>query len=550
MNSDVPQNMHTWTQNIMIEVMSGLTCQLAGVDPVNPNQKCLGVDQKSGKIGFVEGGGGAIGMMGSLIAMTYTPPLHTGDYFQDLAKNFGLAKPAYAQGAGVGFQGLQPLMGLWSAFRNIVYLLFVIVFVVIGLAIMLRVKIDPRTVMTLENQIPKIIIGLILVTFSFAIAGFLIDLMWVMIYLIFNVISGVSPGIAKDLNPVAMQGQSTIQAIGGIAPGGIGGIAGNIATPMQNIIRDILGVSACNEGLTGPCANSLFNPFQPFVNMVLGTAEDNGPVNWIFGTISTFVGAQVFWNVAHIPATGGGILGDILGPVKDIIKGTTAGVMGYATFVAMQGTLRVILPYLIVWLIVFIAILWAMFRLWFQLIIAYVFILIDVVFAPFWIVAGLFPGSPVSFGAWLRDIIANLSVFPVTIGMFLLGKVFIDNFKAAPKNMFVPPLIGNYLEPELLGALIGLGIILLTPQVVNTMKEALKAPQFKQGAAIGQAIGVGPAVTGGLFTAIASPYGALAMFRNIPQNLLGKRSDRAAQAAKDILTPRATEGTQQKPANP
>src|SRR3989338_9194661 len=216
-NPDVPNNLHNWTQNVMIEVMSALTCQLAGVDPINPQQGCLGIDSKSGKIGFLpsavsgQANGGAIGFMGNMIATLYTPPLHTSDYFQNLAQNFGISKKTYAQNTGAGFQGLTPLIGVWSAFRNIVYLFLVIVFVVIGLAIMLRVKIDPRTVMTIQNQIPKIIIGILAVTFSFAIAGFLIDLMWVFIYLIFGIFSGMSPEIARSvagLNPTAMQGSS------------------------------------------------------------------------------------------------------------------------------------------------------------------------------------------------------------------------------------------------------------------------------------------------------------------------------------------------------
>ena len=50
---NVPNNLHNWTQTVMIEVMSALTCQIAGVDPINPKQSCLVVDQKSGKIGFL-----------------------------------------------------------------------------------------------------------------------------------------------------------------------------------------------------------------------------------------------------------------------------------------------------------------------------------------------------------------------------------------------------------------------------------------------------------------------------------------------------------------
>src|SRR3989344_4691004 len=67
-NPDVPKNLHNWTQTVMIEVMSAMTCQLAGIDPVNPKAQCLGVDQKTGKIGYAEGGGGgAIGVAGHMI---------------------------------------------------------------------------------------------------------------------------------------------------------------------------------------------------------------------------------------------------------------------------------------------------------------------------------------------------------------------------------------------------------------------------------------------------------------------------------------------------
>src|SRR3989344_6266299 len=222
-NPDVPNNLHNWTQNVMIEVMSALTCQLAGVDPINPQQGCLGIDSKSGKIGFLpsavsgKANGGAIGFMGNMIATLYTPPLHTSDYFQNLAQNFGISKKTYAQNTGAGFQGLTPLIGVWSAFRNIVYLFLVIVFVVIGLAIMLRVKIDPLTVMTIQNQIPKVIIGVLLVTFSFAIAGFLIDMMWVSIYLIYGIISGI-PGVNLGVfNPSNIQGQSALRVAGYIS---------------------------------------------------------------------------------------------------------------------------------------------------------------------------------------------------------------------------------------------------------------------------------------------------------------------------------------------
>jgi len=211
-NPDVPRNLHTYTQNVMIEVLSSLLCQVAGVDPINPTQSCLGVDIKTKKIGYVQGGGGALGVMSQGIAILYTPALHTGDYIRYLGQSFGIAKPAHAQ--GVGFDALSPIIPLWTTFRNVSYLFFILIFIVIGVGIMLRSRIDPRTVMTIQNQIPKIIISLILITFSFAIAGFLIDLMYITIYIVYGLLA--TSGNVSSLSPAVVQGQNVLQAAGSL----------------------------------------------------------------------------------------------------------------------------------------------------------------------------------------------------------------------------------------------------------------------------------------------------------------------------------------------
>ena len=53
---------------------------------------------------------------------------------------------------------------------------------------MFRAKINPQTVVTIQSAIPKAVVALILVTFSYAIAGLMIDLMYLLIGLIFGVI--------------------------------------------------------------------------------------------------------------------------------------------------------------------------------------------------------------------------------------------------------------------------------------------------------------------------------------------------------------------------
>lgn len=127
-------------------------------------------------------GGGAIAGLVNFIALIYSnPPVSSKEYFADVGKSLGIVKTAYAQ--GIGFSGLKNLLPLWKAMRNLAYIAFVIVFLFMGLAIMLRIKLDPKTVVTIQNAIPKLVIGLVLVTFSYAIAGLMIDLIYLIIYL-------------------------------------------------------------------------------------------------------------------------------------------------------------------------------------------------------------------------------------------------------------------------------------------------------------------------------------------------------------------------------
>lgn len=422
-NPDVPNNLHNWSQNVMIEVISAMTCQLAGVDPTNPSAKCLGVDQKTGKIGFVQNGGGAIGVMGNLITMTLAPPIHTSDYISYVSKNFGISKSTYAAGKS-GIDSISPIVGVWKIFRDIVYLLFVLVFIIIGIAIMFRVKIDPRTVMTIQNQIPKIIIGILLVTFSFAIAGFLIDIMWITIYLFINILIPADPKMASTAS------------------------AALVTSKLNTTPFDFAGmIFTGNNGLLGVTTGASSSIYSVIFNLFNG---GNQPSAGLMDLITQPIGL---------------FLGVILGAIG-----------GFLAF-----------------FIILIALLWSLFKLWFALLEAYIMILIGVIFAPFWIVTGLIPGGGQSagFGAWLREMLGNLAAFPVTIAMFIIGRILIDAFGSGySAGQFNPPLLGNPAATDTFGPIIALGIIFTTPHIVKITKAAFKAPKIDLGP-IGQAVGVG-----------------------------------------------------------
>ncbi len=133
-------------------------------------------------IGLPAASGGAVTglayLTGSLV--NFRPASGVG-YVKEKASALHIISPTYAQQTGVGFSTLSPVQTLWSAVRNISYALMVVVIIVMAFMIMFRTKISPQTVITVQSALPKIVVGLILITFSYAIAGFLVDLMYVVV---------------------------------------------------------------------------------------------------------------------------------------------------------------------------------------------------------------------------------------------------------------------------------------------------------------------------------------------------------------------------------
>jgi len=149
--------------------------------------------------------------------------------------------PGYKESNAVyanGYGDLQDsgVSELWSTTRNIAYACYVIIMIVVGFMIMFRNKIGGQVMVTVGNAIPKIILSLILVTFSFAIIGLIIDIGGVATRMIETIYYGAD--ISKSVgitNPWTLFGgifTGSATAVGtGIGTGvGIGGIITLILT--------------------------------------------------------------------------------------------------------------------------------------------------------------------------------------------------------------------------------------------------------------------------------------------------------------------------------
>lgn len=141
-------------------------------------------------------GTGAVAASGRLIAVLYAqPPISGVKYMASEIQKFNIIQPVYAQESGVGFTLLEPVKDIWTVFRNASYVGFVIVFVIMGFMIMFRAHISPQAVATVQDSLPRIVIALILVTFSYAIAGLMIDIMFLLLNIAINLLKSAGLNI-------------------------------------------------------------------------------------------------------------------------------------------------------------------------------------------------------------------------------------------------------------------------------------------------------------------------------------------------------------------
>ena len=147
---------------------------------------------------------GVLGTQGKVVAMIFDNQISSQEYIADILDNIGVpsVSRAYAQstGGGTGYNAMKPFLEFWKVFRNLAYSLYIIMFVVVGIMIMLRTKVNAQTIITIQTALPNLLITLLLVTFSYAIVGFMIDLMYFLIYFIVYLISSVGIIDASSLS--------------------------------------------------------------------------------------------------------------------------------------------------------------------------------------------------------------------------------------------------------------------------------------------------------------------------------------------------------------
>lgn len=344
--------------------------------------------------------GGAVQGMGRMIAGVYaSQPASVDTYIADVMQNMGIGivQPAYAQ--GIGFSSLQPILSLWKIFRDIAYVFFVFVFLVIGFAIMFRRNLGGQTAVTIQQALPRIIVALLAVSFSYAIAGLLIDLMYLFMFFLTTIFS------------------------------------------QANLIPN---------DVSGNLVKISFNPADPDGNFILNK-----------DIITLYLGI---------------ITGNFAGKSAGIIGGLVDNAFS-ATIGQVGGEIFGGIAHLLTALIIFFALIFAMFRTFFSLIKIYFEIILTIIFAPVILMLGAINSN--AFGNWLKGLAVNLMVFPALLIFIIVGFVLVNfdggNASATTQQLseggFVPPFIPGRGTAQNIGLIAGIAAIMLLPEVASTVQK-------------------------------------------------------------------------------
>lgn len=130
------------------------------------------------------------------------------------------------------------IVSLWNRVLNLSYVFFVIVMLAAGFMIMFRHKLGGQTMVTLGNVLPGVVLALVLATFSFAIAGLIIDMGGILTGLVAYILGGeyevqsISSlgGLFKSVFTGDVTAVTAISGLGGIGMFlGAAGVAGGFA---------------------------------------------------------------------------------------------------------------------------------------------------------------------------------------------------------------------------------------------------------------------------------------------------------------------------------
>lgn len=411
----------------------------------------------------------------------FNPPSSFIGWTKNTLSEAGFLPKTYAY-EGIGFASLKPLISLWRIFRDFSFMIIVLVLVAIGFMIMFRTKINPQTVISVENSLPKIILALILVTFSFPIAGLIFDINNVLCILIIGLLSknAIYQVDIEHYQQFFLNGQR-------------GSLFNEIAIKNGFII------------LTGPAILNLGG--------------------WIFSLITKIIAGfiiiyliknnELIKQVTKAPEVAAGgtpVLPSFLTVISAIFK---EGIIA----VILKTLLNSIFTPLIISILIFFTGLYIYIKLLVMIFKAYITNLLLIIISPLLLTFEAIPGKNI-FLWWVKSIFGNIIIYPIIIFIIIISNIIINSYNTL--NISIPFL--HTINPQDIAVLVSFGLVFLIPDFVNTVKESLGIKKSPINFGLGTLfMGAGAGLTGaqqtlaGLSSFGTNPLFGSTLFKLIPK---------------------------------
>jgi hypothetical protein len=350
------------------------------------------------------------------------------------------------------------LDSVWKMFRNIAYVFFIIIMIIAGFMIMFRKKLPGQVVVSLGNTLPQVILGIILVTFSFSIVGIVMDAGKFSM----NVVSNVFVSAYEDAGVQWPEERIvSVESLGSLA-----NQAMQAAKREGLIMRVVKKIPIFGERIVD-LANSLGKT-------IVNTAFETFAVVFINMQLDTAIKEDV--NIDAAPGVDA-----VLDPAVEVVE------LGFDTMV-LKTTQILLIPFLVRNIILLLVTLYASFKLFITMIATYLKLFMNVVFGPIQIAFGSLPGNFSMTTKWFKSVVANVLVFVgihLIINLFSFLSMSIDTTKFnffGNKGVFWPNWIISFEGVILIGGYLFASSM---PKIINGM---LQVEQSKEMAAAGQAV--------------------------------------------------------------
>lgn len=406
-----------------------VSCVMIGQSPIAPcleyqfTKDSLGYAKAIPVLSSVNTGNGLIGFASSSLASLYTvSPLSKQEYIAYLGREVGLVSEANAQVGGSANSVLSPVFKLWQVSTQFAYLLMIVVFLVVGLMVMFRHRLNPQTVVSIQMALPGLVIGLVLITFSYFLASLITDIAFVGTNVVGYYFSRVSPESSTTTDALAsLAKENTLSIMSRFADS-----TGKFEwAPTVNIIF---------ANMEGTTKNTLENIAAWLA------AQTSAPA-------TSGIGAIVGLGITGIAATRGpdGVKG--LLDIGRLASGANVGEvfgnlgLGLTAGIFTKTNPATVISYAVSWILFFI-LLFTMIKLLYILLKHYLSIIFNTILAPFIFLAASFPGRQSLFTDWVRNMLCSALAFPAVIAMFYFSYYILtgttDIYSLADKNRPAP----------------------------------------------------------------------------------------------------------------